>query len=174
MFSSQIYCVTFVNHRCTGGFTYFTLHFIHATFCIEPRKTKEAIATALQGQPTRQGFLQELSGKGIAAILWQNDSGVIYGVTYIDHNSKTVFKGSLLGKEYSASVINRKYGTIPPEKTEEAPVIHPSEPEMKETELVEGLLDIFSLESYPYPADDLTQSPYGKKKKRKRRGPHLG
>ena len=95
-------------------------------------------------------------------------------VTYIDHNSKTVFKGSLLGKEYSASVINRKYGTIPPEKTEEAPVIHPSEPEMKETELVEGLLDIFSLESYPYPADDLTQSPYGKKKTRKRRGPHLG
>ena len=139
-----------------------------------PVQTKEAIATALQGQPTRQGFLQELSGKGIAAILWQNDSGVIYGVTYIDHNSKTVFKGSLLGKEYSASVINRKYGTIPPEKTEEAPVIHPSEPEMKETELVEGLLDIFSLESYPYPADDLTQSPYGKKKKRKRRGPHLG
>lgn len=37
MFSSQIYCVTFVNHRCTGGFTYFALHFIHATFCIEPR-----------------------------------------------------------------------------------------------------------------------------------------
>ena len=29
--------MTFVNHRCTGGFTYFALHFIHATFCIEPR-----------------------------------------------------------------------------------------------------------------------------------------
>lgn len=40
MFSSQIYCVTFVNHRCTGGFTYFALHFIHATFCIEPRTMK--------------------------------------------------------------------------------------------------------------------------------------
>lgn len=139
-----------------------------------PVQTKEAIAAALQGQPTRQGFLQELSGKGIAAILWQNDSGVIYGVTYIDHNSKTVFKGSLLGKEYSASVINRKYGTPPPEKTEEAPVIYLPEPETKEPGLVEGLLDIFSLESYPCPADDLTQSPYRKKKKRKRRGPHLG
>lgn len=37
MFSSQIYHATLVNYRCTGGFTYFALHFIHATFCIEPR-----------------------------------------------------------------------------------------------------------------------------------------
>lgn len=42
MFSSQIYHATLVNYRCTGGFTYFALHFIHATFCIEPRtKLKE-------------------------------------------------------------------------------------------------------------------------------------
>lgn len=139
-----------------------------------PVQTKETIAAALQGQATRQGFLQELSGKGIAAILWQNDSGVIYGVTYIDHHSKTVFKGSLLGKEYSASVINRKYGTVPPEKAGEAPVFQPTGREKEEPGLVEGLLDLFSPESYPYPADDLPQSPYGKKKKKKRRGPHLG
>lgn len=138
-----------------------------------PDRTKDTIATALQ-QNTRQAFLQELSGKGMAAILWQNDAGVIYGVTYIDHHSKTVFKGSALGKEYSASVINRKYGTIPLGKEEEAPVFHSVEPERKEPGLVEGLLDIFSPESYPYPGEDLPQSPYGKKKKRKRRGPHPG
>lgn len=138
-----------------------------------PERTKEAIATALK-QDTRQGFLQELSGKGIAAMLYQNDAGVIYGVTYIDHTSKTVFKGSSLGKEYSASVINRQYGVVLPGKEEEAPALHPIKPERKEPGLVEGLLDIFSPESYPYPADDLPQSPYGKKKKRKRRGPHLG
>ena len=138
-----------------------------------PDRTKEAIATALK-QDTRQGFLQELTGKGITAMLYQNDAGVIYGVTYIDHHSKTVFKGSLLGKEYSASVINRKYGTIPLEKTEEFPVFQPTGPETKEPGLVEGLLDIFSPESYPYPADDLPQNPYGKKKKRKRKGLHLG
>lgn len=139
-----------------------------------PDRTKEAIATALQEQPTREGFLSALKQKGIAAILWQNDTGVIYGVTYIDHISKTVFKGSLLGKEYSASVINREYGTLPPGKTEEALVFHPAEQEKEEPGLVEGLLELFSPESYPYPADDLPQSPYGKKRKRKRRGPHLG
>ena len=47
MFSSQIYCVTFVNHRCTGGFTYFTLHFIHATFCIEPRTVQEVMSDSI-------------------------------------------------------------------------------------------------------------------------------
>ena len=138
-----------------------------------PEGTKEAIATALR-RDTRQGFLQELSGKGIAAMLYQNDAGVIYGVTYIDHASRTVFKGSALGKEYSASVINRQYGMVLPGKEGEVPFLHLAEPEKKEPGLVEGLLDIFSPESYPYPADDLPQSPYGKKKKRKRRGPHLG
>ncbi len=138
-----------------------------------PQETKEAIATALK-QDTRQGFLKELSGKGIAAMLYENVAGVIYGVTYIDHTSKTVFKGSALGKEYSASVINRQYGTVLPGKEEEEPRLHQSEPEGKEPGLVEGLLDIFSPESYPYPGEDLPQSPYGKKKKRKRRGPRLG
>lgn len=138
-----------------------------------PDRTKDVIATALK-QDTRQGFLQALETQGIAAILYQNNAGVIYGVTYIDHTSKTVFKGSLLGKEYSASVINRQYGTVLPKKEEEASLLHPAEPERKEPGLVEGLLDIFSPESYPYPAEDLPQSPYGKKKKRRRRGPHLG
>lgn len=41
MFSSPIYHATLVNYRCTGGFTYFALHFIHATFCIEPRTVKD-------------------------------------------------------------------------------------------------------------------------------------
>lgn len=137
-----------------------------------PDRTKEAIATALK-QDTLQGFLHVLGTKGIAAILYQNDTGMIYGVTYIDHTSRTVFKGSVLGKEYSASIINRQYGVVPPEKEKEAPALSPTEPERNEPGLVEGLLDIFSLESYPYPADELPQSPYGKKKKKKRRGPHL-
>lgn len=56
MFSSQIYCVTFVNHRCTGGFTYFTLHFIHATFCIEPRNYIHHIRGDLYFKMKRKRF----------------------------------------------------------------------------------------------------------------------
>ena len=138
-----------------------------------PEGTKEAISTALK-QDTRQEFLQALSKKGITAMFYENAAGVIYGVTYIDHTSRTVFKGSALGKEYSASVINRQYGVVLSGKEEEVPVLHPTEPETKEPGLVEGMLDIFSPESYPYPAEDLPQSPYGKKKKRKRKGPYLG
>ena len=72
--------------------------------------TKEAIREALR-QDTRQGFLRLLAEKGVVPILWENEQGVIYGVTYIDHGSRTVFKGSALGREFSASVLNRLYGT---------------------------------------------------------------
>lgn len=43
MFSPQIYREIFVNHRYTGGFTYFALHIVHATFCIEPRSLLEVL-----------------------------------------------------------------------------------------------------------------------------------
>lgn len=138
-----------------------------------PESTREAIRTAMRRE-SREGFVRELYGRGIVPVIWENDKGTIYGVTYIDHNSRTVFKGSAIGKEFSASVLNRLYG-----------VLSVSEPSVKdrkehgisttETGLATGLLDIFSVESYPYPYENIPECPYGKKKKkRKRRGPHIG
>src|SRR3712207_9505632 len=37
------------------------------------------------------------------------DSGRIYGVTFIDHDSRVVLNGSRLGKEYSANVFNERF-----------------------------------------------------------------
>ncbi|HET7119139.1 MAG TPA: relaxase, partial [Hanamia sp.] len=34
-----------------------------------------------------------------------NESGLIYGITYVDHYTKCVFSGSALGKQYSAKAI---------------------------------------------------------------------
>ena len=42
-------------------------------------------------------------------IFRQNDSGRIYGVTFIDHDSRVVLNGSRLGKEYSANVFNERF-----------------------------------------------------------------
>ena len=36
----------------------------------------------------------------------QNETGRIYGATFIDHAAKAVFNGSRLGKEFSAGVFN--------------------------------------------------------------------
>ena len=36
----------------------------------------------------------------------RNGAGRIYGITFIDHNSKTIWNGSRLGKGFSANVFN--------------------------------------------------------------------
>lgn len=36
----------------------------------------------------------------------RNDAGRLYGITFIDHHSKTVWNGSRLGKEFSANSFN--------------------------------------------------------------------
>lgn len=138
-----------------------------------PARTKEAIREALR-QDTRQGFLRLLAGRGIVPILWENEKGVIYGVTYIDHDSKTVFKGSALGREFSASVLNGLYGVSSTVVSHEDTTLK-KKTARGENELMEGLLDILSTESRPYPEEETAGGIYGKKKKkRKRRGPHIG
>jgi hypothetical protein len=42
--------------------------------------------------------------------LRQNKDGIIYGITYIDHQTKSVFNGSDLGKSYSAKMILERTG----------------------------------------------------------------
>ncbi len=57
----------------------------------------------------------------------QNDSGRIYGVTFIDHDSRVVLNGSRLGKEYSANVFNERFSG-------ETGNIHQSEVETQQRE----------------------------------------
>jgi hypothetical protein len=54
---------------------------------------------------TKQKFISMLESKGVAVIFRANADGRTYGITFVDNNSKTVFNGSALGKEYSANPI---------------------------------------------------------------------
>lgn len=72
-------------------------------------RTRKIVATAMQTARNRQEFEQELKRQGIDVVFRQNDSGRIYGVTFIDHDSRVVLNGSRLGKEYSANVFNERF-----------------------------------------------------------------
>lgn len=54
---------------------------------------------------TKTTLVAELKNQGIALVLRQNDQGLVYGATFIDHRSKSVFKGSDLGREYGAKTL---------------------------------------------------------------------
>ena len=59
-----------------------------------------------------QAFKTALEKEKINLVIRQNDNGIIYGLTYIDQNTKCVFNGSDIGKEYSAKAILGKCGIV--------------------------------------------------------------
>ncbi|TKT85717.1 relaxase/mobilization nuclease domain-containing protein [Dyadobacter frigoris] len=73
-------------------------------------KVKNAINLVLMGasKPDLQGLATALDKQGIKVVLRQNESGIIYGITYVDHRTKSVFNGSSLGKQYSANAIQER------------------------------------------------------------------
>lgn len=51
-----------------------------------------------------------LKKEGIHTVFRRSAKGLIYGITYVDHKTKSVFNGSSLGKEYSAKGIQERCG----------------------------------------------------------------
>ncbi|RDI06661.1 hypothetical protein [Flavobacterium sp. AG291] len=47
-------------------------------------------------------LLRQLQKEGVDTVLRQNAEGLVYGVTFVDHKTKSVFNGSSIGKDYSA------------------------------------------------------------------------
>ncbi len=58
-------------------------------------RVRNAIDLAILKNPTQslQDLIKSLEKAGIATVLRQNDTGRIYGITYIDHKAKAVFNG---------------------------------------------------------------------------------
>ncbi|MDE5437585.1 relaxase/mobilization nuclease domain-containing protein [Elizabethkingia meningoseptica] len=67
---------------------------------------QSAITIALQSTNNEIDFKKQLAEQNINVFVRRNDTGRIYGMTFIDHNSKTVWNGSLLSKELSANTFN--------------------------------------------------------------------
>lgn len=85
-------------------------------------RVKNAIDLALLKQPNQKlpELMNTLAKDGINTVLRQNEEGIIYGITFVDHRTKCVFNGSTLGKQYSANGILERCG-----ERKEQPVQHP-------------------------------------------------
>ena len=75
---------------------------------------------------TLQDLINALEKQGIHVALRQSETGLIYGITYVDHQTKCVFNGSVLGKQYSAKAIQERCQqktvpdqTLPPHSAQE-------------------------------------------------------
>ncbi len=73
--------------------------------------------TILQNPGISISRLEEILIKDqIQMVINKNEKGFVYGITYVDHGNKAVFKGSDLGKEYSSAGIRQRCEVPPQEK----------------------------------------------------------
>jgi len=143
------------------------------------QKLKTVIDWTLSKKPsTLSQFIKDLQREKINVSLRRNDSGFLYGITFIDHRTKSVFNGSDLGKSYSASAIQQRL--INPNEKNDLPDLigRVNKPESKEQnndltcsrntakkseELIQLLLNNQGNESR-FPSDFLKKKKKGRKR----------
>nr|WP_315200623.1 relaxase/mobilization nuclease domain-containing protein [uncultured Flavobacterium sp.] len=151
-----------------------TLKFLYAKFRANKNKSlthakriKNLIDLTLMNKKTTLAYLTKaLEKQGINIVLRNNDQGILYGITYVDHTTKCVFNGSALGKEYSAKAIQERCGTAIPQPLE---ILSDRKQEIPiSTNVLEKLID--DLLQIEYVGNYLPNSLKKKRKKRKRKG----
>lgn len=90
-------------------------HYQKAKEKTDVRPTKRKIAAVMAQSSGKDDFIARLKAENIDLVLRYTDDGRIYGATYIDHNTRTVFNGSRLGKEFSANALEKWFNN-PAEK----------------------------------------------------------
>ncbi len=98
------------------------------------KRVRELVRDAIQKYPNQDNFKKYLQDHKVSTFVRENEQGRIYGISFIDHTSKTVLNGSRLGKDLSANVFHRLWNEP------EAPISIPVKENSKEhfTEYVEN------------------------------------
>ena len=144
---------------------------------------KSKISDALQPDISRENFVKQLKDKQIDVLFRENADGRIYGVTFIDHENKTVLNGSRLGKEFSANVFNDLFRMSSEDSghTKQAPQPHSPkesfapagetfEPSERQSQNSDGsIASLFSILPDGSDAPCENDQVYPRKKRRKRR-----
>lgn len=70
---------------------------------------KKIIADIMHSTFNENDFKNNLIKQGINTVIRRNSNGIMYGITFIDHHSKTVWNGSSLGKEFSSNALSERW-----------------------------------------------------------------
>jgi hypothetical protein len=83
--------------------------------------TRAIVSASMTKARTGNEFRADLQKKGIDILLRYGNGGRLFGVTFIDHNSRTVLNGSTLGKEFSANALSARFADFsqPQERRED-------------------------------------------------------
>ena len=82
-----------------------------------PERTRQEITKAMQDIGTKEDFARRLKEADIEVVYRINPEGRLYGITFIDHTSRTVLNGSRLGKAFSANVFNELFNNPDADRT---------------------------------------------------------
>lgn len=70
---------------------------------------KLIVGSVISSYTDKQTLLKDLAKNNINVVFRENTDGRIYGATFIDHQSRCVFNGSKMGKEFSANIFNELF-----------------------------------------------------------------
>ncbi|WP_438940028.1 relaxase/mobilization nuclease domain-containing protein [Chitinophaga hostae] len=125
---------------------------------------------ATKGRITIDQLQNYLQKERISLVIRQNAQGIIYGLTYVDHKTQSVFNGSDLGKPYSANQLQQRIQQIPiiqqqkPQLTNKDNISSTNDTTLSNT--LKGAIDlVFEVEKETSPLAEFDER---KKKKRKR------
>jgi len=76
---------------------------------------------------TLENFQELLRKQGIDTLIHKNNDGRIYGLTYIDHTTKCVFKGSKVGEDYGINAIIQRCALAPENSIKNLQISIPTE-----------------------------------------------
>ncbi|PTS90664.1 hypothetical protein DBR27_21510 [Flavobacterium sp. HMWF030] len=128
-------------------------------------------------KPSLDELEKILIKEGIAVIYRTSPQHLIYGITYVDHTTKSIFNGSALGTFYAAKAIQQRceisiadknnpaFGKFKP--LQDFPNLKDTQPFISESELQKIIDSILQPE---YSPDYIPGQLKGKRRKRKRKG----
>ena len=124
-----------------------------------PSVRNKVLQTMRTSPKTEEELRQRLEEQSLHVFIRKNESGRIYGITFIDDKEGVALNGSRLGKGYAANVFNTYFSNptnnpfldktlygCPAVRLEQSAIVHPSQPNTEESdnlvdELIEDMAD---------------------------------